>query len=95
MGVFTCATRYLPIFWVSKKLFFSFIGLCHGPILKFQLCLTNEYGVWFWGFGDVDMASQTPPHQASRPLSGRFVTSLVDWNFLIIAMMVEIGIFNT
>jgi len=29
-----------------------------------------------------------------RPLSGRFVTYLVDWNFLIIALMVKMGIFN-
>ncbi len=28
------------------------------------------------------------------PLPGRFVTSFVDWNFLIIALMVEMEIFN-
>jgi len=30
----------------------------------------------------------------TRPLPGRFVTSLVDLNFLIFALMVEMGIFN-
>ncbi len=30
----------------------------------------------------------------TRPLSGRFLTSLVDWNLLIITLMVEMGIFN-
>jgi len=29
-----------------------------------------------------------------RFLPGKFVTSLVDWNFLIIALIVEMGIFN-
>ncbi len=28
------------------------------------------------------------------PLSGRFITYLVDWNLLIITLMVEMGIFN-
>jgi len=31
----------------------------------------------------------------TRPLPNRFVTSLVDWNFLIIALMVRMGIFNS
>ncbi len=30
----------------------------------------------------------------THPLPGRSVTSLVDWNFLIITLMVEMGIFN-
>jgi len=31
----------------------------------------------------------------THPLPGRFVTSLVDYNILLIALMVKMGIFNS
>ncbi len=41
---------------------------------------------------DLDFLTPILTSIDTHPLTGRFVSSLVDWNFLIIALMVEMGI---